>query len=76
MIKPPTRKSQARRDIGQLEIREFLNDLLGRKSVREQIENVNHSDSHAANAGTSAALVGIYGNPVHQLGRLAHDVFG
>jgi hypothetical protein len=54
-------------DIGELEIREFLNDLVGSEAIGQQIEDITNSDTHASNAGSAGALLGIDGNPFFEV---------
>ena len=41
------------------EIRHFFQDLLGSEPGRKEIENINHANTHAANARSTAALLRI-----------------
>jgi hypothetical protein len=59
-------------DVFRLEIRHFGKELFGAESFRQQIQHIRDPDAHAPNAGASAALSGIQGNPLEQIG---HDVY-
>jgi len=53
-----------------LEIGQLVEDLFSGQAGGEQVEDVGHADAHASDAGASAALLWIDGDPVHQL---CHD---
>lgn len=59
-------------DVFRLEIRHFGKEFFGAESFRQQIQHIRDPDAHPSNAGASAALSGIHGNPLEQVG---HDVF-
>lgn len=73
LIKPSTSEPEAGRDVGDLEVGQLINYLLGRKPVREQIEHVDDANPHAANARTASELFGIHRDAVHQFCRRVHE---
>ena len=60
MVEPPARKSQACANIFAFEIRHLFEDLFGRETARQQIQNVSDTDAHAADTGTSATLLWVH----------------
>jgi len=72
MIEPSAGEPEARRNVSQLQIRQLLEDLLRRESGGQEVKHVDDPDAHPADAGAPPALVGIYGNAVHQLDGLPH----
>lgn len=74
MVETSAGEPEASRDVCELEVRQFLDDLLGGKSGGEQVEDVNDTDPHPTYAGASPALVGVHGDAVHQLDGLSHGV--
>ena len=59
-------------DVFGLKIRHFGKEFFGAESFGQQIQHIRDPDAHAPYAGASAALSGIYGNPLEQVG---HDVY-
>ena len=57
-------------DVCLLKIRHFGKEFFGGEPFRQQVQHIRDPDAHAPNAGASAALSGIYGNPLQQVG---HD---
>ena len=73
MIQAPTGEAETRGEIGGLQIRQLREDLLRRQSGREEIQNVDDTNAHPANAGTPTALLRIDSDAIHQLDRDAHE---
>ncbi len=67
MVQPSARKPQARANVFGFEIRHLFDDLLGRESVRQEIQDVAHPDPHPANTRTSPALLRVNRDAIHQL---------
>jgi hypothetical protein len=70
VIEPPAGESQAGRDVLQLEVGQFIQNLLLCQSRREKIEDIDDTDPHASNARPTSTLGGIDGDAFEQLG---HD---
>ena len=68
MVKPLVGKAEAGVDILKFEIGQFLHDLFRPQAVREELQDVTHANTHAPNAGTSAALFRIYRDTISELG--------
>ena len=54
------------------QIGEVCEDFLGRGSIRQHVQDILHADTHSANAGSPAALIGIGGDAIHTSLRLGH----
>lgn len=76
MIKPPAGKSQTRGDVLALQIRQLFEHLIRRQPRGEQIQHVRHADAKSAYAGTSPALVRVYGDPIGKGGQFDVSVTG
>lgn len=72
MVEAPAGESQARRHILEIQIRQLGDDLLRPEARRQEIEHVDDPDAQPPNAGAASALVGVHGDALHQLDRLAH----
>jgi hypothetical protein len=59
---------QAGMNVIELEIRQLFEHLLRAEAIRQQVQNVNDADPHAADAGASATLFGIHGDPLQKVG--------
>jgi hypothetical protein len=70
VIEAPAGESQAGRDVLQLEVGQFIQNLLLCQSRREKIEDIDDTDPHASNARPTSTLGGIDGDAFEQLG---HD---
>jgi hypothetical protein len=66
MIQPTAREPQARANVFELEIWHLLDDLLGRETVGQEIQNIADPDPHTTNAGTPATLLRVYRDAIHQ----------
>ena len=73
MIQATAGEAKTRGDIGELQIRQLREDLLRREPGREEIQDVDDTDAHPANARTPTALLRIDGDAIHQLDRIAHE---
>ena len=62
MVEAISSVSQHRLNIFQLEVWQLLENLRVSQSGREQVEDINHADSHPANARAAAALLGVDGD--------------
>jgi hypothetical protein len=71
MIHVPSSMAQSRLDIVHLEIRKFLQDLVGIQAGGKEIEDVNNPNAHTANARAPAALLRVDRDSVGQLGHRA-----
>ncbi len=71
MVGPARGESKAGRDIRGLEIGELPDNLFGRQTGREKIQDIDHADPHAANALSAAALLRIDGDSLKYLGHVA-----
>ena len=67
MVEAPAGEAQARLDVVGLEIRQLGQHLVGRQSGREEVQDIAHTDSHAADARTTTALFRIDGDAIGQL---------
>lgn len=72
MVESTARETEARSDVGELEVRELCDDLGRGKAGCEEVQHVDDANPHTAHAGTSSALVGIDGDPIHKLNGLSH----
>ena len=63
---------QCGNDVFRLKIRHFGKEFFRAETLSQQIQYIRDPDAHAANAGASAALREIHGNPLEQVG---HDVY-
>ena len=72
MIEPATGETKAGGDISQLEVGEFVDDLLRREPIRQEIQHIDHANPHPADARPSAALLRIDSNSIHELDGLTH----
>ena len=70
MIEPARGKVQGGAQIFRFEIGHLVEDLFGRQAGGEEVQDVSHPNPHAANARTTATLLRIDGDPIHQL---CHD---
>ena len=65
----PSGRRETGLQILRFKIRHFIEDLRGRQSSREEIEDIAHANAHSANAGSTAALLRIDGD---SMGNLIH----
>jgi hypothetical protein len=65
VIEPTGSEAQARRNVLWLKIRKLENDLIRAQTCGKQLQNVDDSDTHSADARPPAALIRIHGNPLH-----------
>jgi len=72
MVDLPRCVLQCSSNVFGLKIWDFSKEFFGAESFSEQIQHIRDPDAHAPYAGASAALSGIYGNPLEQVG---HDVY-
>jgi hypothetical protein len=70
VVQPAGSELERGSDIIGLKIRHLVRDLIGCQSGGEQIQDIGDADAHATDARSTAALLWIDGNAVHQLG---HD---
>ena len=70
MIEPPAGKPEAGRDVLQLEVGQFIQNLLLSQARREKIEHIDDTDPHPADARPTSALGGVYGDAIEQI---SHD---
>ena len=68
MIHAPRGVQQTRRNVVGLEVRIFFEDLLLRFPRRQQFQDIDHPDAHAANTRPTAALLGVDGDALEQVG--------
>jgi hypothetical protein len=68
MIQATARITKAGEDIIEFQVGKLGNHLLGSEACREQIENVHDPDAHAADARTTAALLGVHGDSIRKFG--------
>ena len=68
MIHAPRGVQETRRNIVGLEVRILFEDLRMRFSRREQFQDIDDADSHAANARPAAALLGSDGDALQEVG--------
>ncbi len=68
MTETTAREAQAGRDVLKLKIRELSHNLLGRESSSHQIEDIDHSNAHAADTGSAPTLQGIHGDSIGNVG--------
>jgi len=61
MAEALARIAQAGLDIFRFKVWKFFPNLSRRKSSRQQLQDVNYADAHAAHTGLSAALLGVDG---------------
>lgn len=66
MVEPATGKSQAGRNVFRFEIRQLFENLLLGESCRQQIEDIDNTNPHAANAGPPPALLRIHRNALDE----------
>ena len=66
---------QAGLQVLRLQVRKFLQDLLGGQSGRHQVQNIRHADSHTPYAGPAPALFRVDSDPRTQ-GRHAISLAG
>jgi hypothetical protein len=59
VINSPTRETQARLNVLELQVREVSQHLFGRQAARQQIENIGDADTHSADARAPPALLRI-----------------
>ena len=74
VIKPTARKPQAGKDVGRLEVRKLFDDLVGRESRSQEVEDVGDPDTHAADARAPAALLRIHSNPLGDVDHVMNTV--
>ncbi len=67
MPKTTAGELKAGTDVFGLEVGELLDDLLDAEPVRQEVEDVTDPDAHAPNAGTTAALLWVDGDPVGEV---------
>lgn len=63
MIKLCGRIGQGGADVVCFEIRKVGEDFLFAGACRQHIQDISHTDAHAANAGATVALLGANRNP-------------
>jgi len=63
----PSGRREAGLQILRFKIRHFIQDLRGRQSSREEIEDIAHANAHSADARSAAALLGINGDSIGNL---------
>lgn len=68
VIEPPRGILQRRRDVLLFQIREVSEDFIGRLPSGEELENVDHTDTHAPDTGATATLVGVQRDPIEEVG--------
>jgi len=68
VVHAPGGVTQGCLDIFLFEIRKFLQNLLRGQSGGEEIQNVDYSNAHTANAWTATALLRVDRNPIPQIG--------
>ena len=66
MVHPAAGVGHAGAEVIRLQVRHLVEDLRGIESSGEEVEHVHHADSHAADTGLSAALLGIGGDAMEQ----------
>lgn len=62
----------ARTDAFEFQIRHLLEDLLGRESVCQEIQDIAHPNAYPPNTGTAPALLLVNRNAIYQL---SHKIF-
>jgi hypothetical protein len=63
MTEPTAGEVQACTNVGGLQVGKLLDDLFHSEAVRQKVEDVADPDTHAADAGSPAALLGVDGDP-------------
>lgn len=64
MVESSAGEAQTRGNVLALQVGEFLENLVRRQPVRQQVEHIRHADAQAADAGTPSALGGVDGDAV------------
>ena len=64
MVKATACKSQAGTNILKFKIRQFLKNLLGRKTVGEKVQHVGNPNPHTTYAGSPSALLRVHCDPI------------